>query len=640
VSEQGGTAIWPCFSTGFQPVPPNYPKFLTSPFTPVPSDRAKLPKKSLPTRSKVKTTDTWDLKSLFSGDKAWEEAFLAWEKQITGYSRFQGALAESASVLEECLRFDEEFDRAGERLGTYAFLKTAEDTGESKYQRMQGRYIHAASLAAQVSSYIRPEILAIPAAKMKQFLVDDCLELYRLLLERLLRFRPHTLGKKEERLLALQTEMSQAASQIFRQLTDADLKFGPIRNDKGELIELTHSSFSALLHSPKRNVRKTAFQQYYSVYSDHQHALAASLAASVERDIYYAKARNHPSALEAALFPDRIPVKVYDNLIESVHRHLPAVHQYYDLRRRKMRLRDIHHYDTYVPILADMQTRRNWSQAVEVVLAALKPLGGEYCGALEKGLKGRWCDRYENRGKQSGAFSSGSYDGDPYILMNYQPDVLDHVFTLAHEAGHSMHSYLSAKNQPYVYYNYVIFVAEVASTFNEQLLSRYLLDRAKNDQERAFLINRQIDAMRGTIIRQTMFAEFEKIAHNSVESGEPLTLEKFKEIYCSLLKKYFGPDFIIDDELSLECLRIPHFYRAFYVYKYATGLSAAIALADRVLSGSKKELDAYLSFLKGGCSKDPLDLLRDAGVDMEQPAAVDTALTQFGKLVEELDGLL
>ena len=596
--------------------------------------------KQILSRNKVKSSDTWDLGSLFSSDKAWEEAFSAWEKRITGYSQFQGILAENAQTLVECLHFDEELDRAGERLGTYAFLKTAEDTTESKCQRMLGRYLHAASEAAQAASYIRPEILAIPTAKMKLFLADPCLRKYRLLLERLLRLRPHTLSKKEEHLLALQTEMSQAAAKIFRQLTDADLKFGAIRNEKGKMIELSHATFSTLLHSPARNVRKEAFHQYYRVFADHQHALAASLAASVDRDVYYARARNYKSALEAALFPDRMPAKVYDNLIDSVHRHLPAVYRYYDLRRRKMRLRDIHHYDTYVPILAEMQTRRNWKQAVETVIAALAPLGKEYCGALEKGLTGHWCDRYENRGKQSGAFSSGSYNGDPYILMNYQPEVLDHVFTLAHEAGHSMHSYLSAKNQPYVYYQYVIFVAEVASTFNEQLLSRYLLDRARNDQDRAFLINRQIDAMRGTIIRQTMFAEFEKIAHQSAESGEPLTLEKLQEIYRGLLKEYFGPDFTLDDELSLECLRIPHFYRAFYVYKYATGMSAAIALADRVLAGGKKELDAYLNFLKAGCSKDPLDLLRDAGVDMEQPAAVDTALSKFGKLVEELDGLL
>jgi oligoendopeptidase F len=331
---------------------------------------------------------------------------------------------------------------------------------------------------------------------------------------------------------------------------------------------------------------------------------------------------------------------VYDNLIESVHRRLPAVHHYYDVRRRKMRLADIHHYDTYVPILAELQTRHAWSQAVSVILSAFEPLGSDYCATLEQGLTGRWCDRYENRGKQSGAFSAGSYDADPFILMNYQPEVLDHVFTLAHEAGHSMHSFYSAKNQPYLEYNYTIFVAEVASTFNEQLLGRYMLDRAKDDRQRAFLINRQIDAMRGTLIRQTMFAEFEKIIHASAESGEPLTVDRLKEIYRELLKLYFGPDFALDDELNLECLRIPHFYRAFYVYKYATGMSAAIALADRVLQGGKKELDAYLRFLSGGCSKDPLDLLRDAGVDMEQPAAIDAALRQFGTLVEELDRLV
>ena len=330
-------------------------------------------------------------------------------------------------------------------------------------------------------------------------------------------------------------------------------------------------------------MRKAAFHQYYRQYVGHQHTLAAALAGSVQRDVYYARARNYPSALEAALFPDRVPGSVYDNLIASVRRHLPAVHRYYDVRRRKMRLKDIHHYDTYVPILAERQSRHTWHQAVATVLAALEPLGSDYCGTLERGLLGRWCDRYENRGKQSGAFSAGSYDGDPYILMNYQPDVLDHVFTLAHEAGHSMHSLLLGPHQPFTYYNYTIFVAEVASTFNEQLLSRHLLAHAHDDQQRAFLVNRQIDAMRGTIIRQTMFAEFEKQIHASAESGEPLTVDRFQQIYRELLDAYFGPDFALDDELNLECLRIPHFYRAFYVYKYATGMSAAIALAERVL---------------------------------------------------------
>jgi oligoendopeptidase F len=597
--------------------------------------------KKLPPRNKVKTPDTWDLNSLFPDDDAWDKAFAAWEKQIAGYTAFQGKLAESAKNLAACLKFDEQLDLAAERLGTYAFLKTAEDTGESKYQRMQGRYMHAASQSAQAASFIRPEILAIPAAKMKEFLAADELAHYRLMLTRLLRYKPHTLGKKEENLLAMQTEMSQASNQIFRQLTDADFRFGTIRNQEGNVIELTHATFSSLLHSSKRSVRKTAFHQYYREFTDHEHALAASLDASMQRDIYYAKARNYPSALEAALFPDQMPVAVYDNLIESVHRHLPAVYRYYDVRRRKMKLKNIHHYDTYVPILADLQRKHNWTQAVAVILEALRPLGSEYGGALEKGLTAaRWCDRYENRGKQSGAFSCGSFLGEPYILMNYQPDVLDHVFTLAHEAGHSMHSRLSAKNQPFIYYDYVIFVAEVASTFNEQLLSKHLMKKAKSDAERAFLINRQIDAIRGTLIRQTMFAEFEKLAHASAESGEPLTLDKFKEIYRGLLELYFGPDFTLDDELSLECLRIPHFYRAFYVYKYATGISAAMALAERVLTGGGHELTDYLNFLRGGCSKDPLDLLRSAGVDMEKPDAVDTALTEFGRLVDELDALI
>ncbi len=596
--------------------------------------------KQLPPRGKVKASDCWDLGSLFPNDDAWETAFAKWEKRIARFEKFRGRLADDAKTLADCLKFDIDFDRAGERLGTYAFLKTAEDTTDSTYQRMQGRYMNVASRASQAASYIRPEILAISKAKMAEFLADKRLTPHRLTLQRLWRFKPHTLGKKEEKLLAMQAEMAQAASQTFRQLNNADLKFGTVKNEKGELVELSHASFATLLHSPKRSVRKTAFHKCYRQYIEHQHTLSATLEGSIQRDIYYARARNHPSALEAALFPDRMPVAVYDNLIDSVRQHLPALYRYYDIRRRTMRLREIHNYDTYVPILSDLQTRRTWNQAVELVIAALEPLGSEYCAAVEQGLKGRWCDRYENRGKQSGAFSCASFDGDPFILMNYQPEVLDHVFTLAHEAGHSMHSYYSAKSQPYQYYDYVIFVAEVASTFNEQLLAKHLMANADDDRQRAFLVNRQIDAMRATIIRQTMFAEFEKIAHATAESGEPLTVDSFKTIYRELLQRYFGPDFTLDDELSLECFRIPHFYRAFYVYKYATGMSAAIALADRVTTGGSRELKDYLGFLSGGCSKDPLDLLRGAGVDMQEPAAVNTALDNFALLVDELDGLL
>ncbi|HEX3997577.1 MAG TPA: oligoendopeptidase F [Pirellulales bacterium] len=594
----------------------------------------------LPPRSAVKAADCWDLSSLFKSDAAWETAFKKWETRIPNYSQFSGKLAESPKSLAACLEFDLDFDRMAERLGTYAHLKVTEDNGNSSYQRMLGRFLHASSQAGQIGSYIRPEILAIPSAKMKKFLGAPELAPHRLTLERLVRYKPHTLTAGEEKLLAMQSQMAETANHAFRQLNDVDLKFGSLKNEKGKLVELSNSSLSVFLYSPMRSVRKAAFHQYYDEYKAHENTLAATLSGAIQRDAYYAKARGYPSALESALFADKVPTAVYDNLIESVHRHLPSLHHYYELRRRKMRLNDIHHYDTYVPILSDLEVRHNWNQAVKVVVDALEPLGSEYCGALEKGLNNGWCDRYPNQGKQSGAFSSGSYDGEPYILMNYQPDVLDHVFTLAHEAGHSMHSYLSAKQQPYQYYNYTIFVAEVASTFNEQLLSRHLRDRAKSDDERAVLINHDIDAIRGTIFRQTMFAEFEKITHATVEAGEPLTVERFTTIYRELLDRYFGPKFAIDDCLSLECFRIPHFYRGFYVYKYATGLSAAIALAERVTSGGPGELNAYLSFLRGGCSKFPLDLLRDAGVDMEQPEPVDTALAHFGRLVDELDELV
>jgi oligoendopeptidase F len=597
--------------------------------------------RALPPRTKVKLADSWNLATLFNSDADWEAAFAEWSARIPQYGEYAGRLGESAATLAQCLQLDADIDRAGERLGVYAFLKTAEDQGNSDYQRMKGRYQHAATQASEASSFIRPEIMAIPADAMESFLASDELKDWRLALERLLRFRAHTLSGREEQLLAMQGQMSEASNQIFRQLNDADLKWPSLRNEKGELVELGHSSFSAFLHSPSRSVRQKAFEVYYSQYAAHQHSMSAALNGSVQRDVYYAKARNYKSAREAALFADNVPLSVYDNLISSVHSNLPALYRYYELRRRKMKLKEIHQYDTYAPILADFEKKHTWDQAVKVVIEAMQPLGDEYCRALHGGLTtDRWSDRYPNAGKQSGAFSYGTFDGAPFIMMNFQPTVLDHVFTLAHEAGHSMHSWYSARNQPYQYYNYTIFVAEVASTFNEMLLADHMMKKAKTKNERAYLINRQLDGIRGTILRQTMFAEFEKIIHQLVEDGEPLTVETLRTQYRKLLDQYFGPDFVIDKELELECLRIPHFYRAFYVYKYATGLSAAIALSRRVLKGTNGELEAYLTFLKGGCSKWPLDLLRDAGVDMESPAPVNTALSYFDELVSELSDLL
>ena len=595
---------------------------------------------TLPPRNEVNPADCWDLTSLCVDDDAWEADFKKLEEQIPVYESFRGRLAESAEVLHAALVFDSEFEQIAERLGTYAFLKTTEDQANSKYQALKARYQNLAVKASQAASFMRPEILAIDADSFAELLEDDRLELYRLQLERLVRYRAHTLSDNEERLLAMQGEMASAAGNAFRQLNDADLRFGEIEDHTGRSIELSHATFGQLLISPQRKVRRKAFDQYYSQFSAHENTLAATLCGSIQRDVYYAQARNYSSSLEAALFPDNVPVDVYENLIGAVRDALPKVHHYLEVRQRKMNLKDLHHYDTYVPILSEIDKRHSWDQAVDVVLDSLARLGTEYTTALESGLRGRWADRYPNRGKQSGAFSCGSFTGDPFILMNFKPEVLNDVFTLTHEAGHSMHSWYSAASQPFEYYNYTIFVAEVASTFNEQLLTDHLLKNASDDKERAYLINNELDSIRATVVRQTMFAEFEKVTHEMAEAGEPLTVESFRSVYRGLLEAYFGSDFVIDKSLELECFRIPHFYRAFYVYKYATGLSAAVALSRRVLNGGQQELDDYLGFLRGGCSKDPLDLLKGAGVDMTEPTPVTTTLQRFGELTEELDGLL
>jgi len=387
-------------------------------------------------------------------------------------------------------------------------------------------------------------------------------------------------------------------------------------------------------------VRREAFEGFYREIGDHAYTLASTLSLSVKADVFQARARNHASARESALFPDRIPVSVYDNLISTVRSRLPALHRYYELRRRTLGLDDIHMYDTYVPMVEGVATDISWDEAVGMVIASLEPLGTEYCGVLEQGLRGRWCDRYETKGKRSGAFSSSSYGNPPFILMNYKRDVFSDVYTLAHEAGHSMHSWFSQRDQRFQDYDYPIFLAEVASTFNEELLTHHLLETTKDARMRAYILNRQIDDLRGTLFRQTMFAAFEQAIHAVEEEGEALTLDRFRTEYRALLDAWFGPAFAIDDALELECLRIPHFYSAFYVYKYATGISAAVALSRAVLGGAPSATGRYLGFLSSGGSKFPLETLRDAGVDMEQPDPVIAALDLFERRVGELEELL
>ncbi len=592
----------------------------------------------VPTRAEVPASDTWDLTTLFETDATWEAAFVVWQGEVDRFAQCRGRLGESPAVLLEFLRFETDFERQGDRLGTFAFLKETEDLANSAYQGMKARYLGIAARAGEASSFSRPELLALPPDALARTLADPALAEYKLLLERVVRYRPYTLSDKEERLLALQLESAQTAREVFGQLTNADMKFGTIVFE-GRTLELSHATYASCLEKPDRELRKAAFHTYYAEFADHANTLATTLSGSVKQDVYNAKVRNYGSAREAALFPDQVPLGVYDNLIAAVRANLPAVHKYYGIRQRAMNLPELHFYDTYVPILTEFRKVTPWDDAVELVLESLRPLGEEYTETLAAGLRGRWCDRYENKGKRSGAFSSGCYDSDPFILMNYKPDVLDDVFTLTHEAGHSLHTH-SSKRQPYQYANYTIFVAEVASTFNEQLLAKTLMERATSDRERAYYLNKEIDGMRATIVRQTMFAEFEKIIHEQAEANEPLTLESLRQTYRSLLETYLGPGMTLDDEQSLECLRIPHFYGAFYVYKYATGLAAAIALSQKVLNGGPADLAAYLNFLRSGSSQDPLDLLRDAGVDLATPEPVDAALKHFGKLVDELDGLL
>ncbi|HEX8898581.1 MAG TPA: oligoendopeptidase F, partial [Chthoniobacterales bacterium] len=424
------------------------------------------------------------------------------------------------------------------------------------------------------------------------------------------------------------------------QLTDVDMKFGILIDERGDEKPLTQSSFSSFLVKRDHELRKRAFFQFYDEFQDHQFTLAASLAYSVKADVFRARARNYPSALEASLFRDDIPVAVYDGLIAAVRNNFAPLFRYYELRRRILGLSELHQYDTYVPLVAEIESHVSFDEAAETILAAFEPLGAEYIAALGAGLGGRWCDRYETKGKRSGAFSSGSFGAPPYILMNYKSDVFPDVYTLAHEAGHSMHTWFAQRTQRFQDYNYPIFLAEVASTFNEELLTHALLEKTSDKRMRAYIINRQIDDIRGTLFRQTMFAEFEKIIHEIEERGDALTLDVFKTQYHALLETYFGPGVVLDPQLDLECLRIPHFYNAFYVYKYATGISAAVALSERVLTKQRGAVEAYLNFLKSGGSKFPLETLRDAGVDMATPAPIESTLRLFERRLTELEALL
>jgi oligoendopeptidase F len=594
----------------------------------------------IPTRSEIPQSDKWDLTGLFADVGKWQEAFIWVQTTYPRLKEWKGKLSASPQSLVDCLEFEKALEVKLERLYHFASLQLAEDSANNEYLARIGQIQNLMTKIAEAAAFVIPEIQVIGDETFADFIDDPALADWRIKLHKIRRMKPHALSEPEERILALGRVALSGYDDTFSQLTDVDMKFGVLTDETGREKPLTQSSFSSFLVKRDPKLRKRAFHQFYAEFQDHQYTLAAALAYSVKADIFRARARRYSSALEAALFPDDVPVSVYDGLITSVRANLKPLFRYFELRRRVLGLPELHHYDTYVPLVPEVETRVTFDQAVEHVLVALAPLGKEYVDVLAKGLRGRWCDRYETKGKRSGAFSSGSYGAPPYILLNYQEDVFADVYTLAHEAGHSMHTWFSQKSQSFQDYEYPIFLAEVASTFNEELLTHYFLEQTSDTKMRAYIINRQIDDLRGTLFRQTMFAEFEKVIHAVEESGDALTLDVFKSRYRKLLDIYFAENFVLDPQLDLECLRIPHFYSAFYVYKYATGISAAVALSERVLSGQQGSVDAYLDFLRSGGSKFPLETLKIAGVDMGTPAPIESTLRLFERRLDELEALL
>ena len=592
----------------------------------------------VPTRQEIPESDRWDLSRIYPDDSAWESEFTALQQRYPQITQFRGRLAESPVTLLAALEFEKSIDQPLERLGTYASLRVSENASDPVFLEREARLQNLHTNIVEQCSFLSPELMAVPDAEFAALTEAPALAPWHRVLERLRRFQPHTLNESEERLLAMSSQPLAGHEDTFSQLTNVDLKFGLITDSAGRQVELSQSSFSSFLVKPDHDLRRRAFHQFYEEFTDHKFTLASTLANTVRTDVFHAKARRYPSALDAALFRHNIPTDVYTNLVSTVRANLAPLHRYYELRRRALGLEEVHHYDTYVPLVPQITTHLTFDQAIDRTIAATAPLGGEYTRELEAGLRGRWCDRYESKGKRSGAFSSGCYGCPPYILMNYKTDVFADMFTLAHEAGHSMHTWYAQRDQTFQDHHYPIFLAEVASTFNEELLTHHLLAQTDDPLMKAYLLNRQIDDLRGTIYRQTMFAEFEKIIHERQEAGEALTLDTLTTTYHELLVTYFGPGFTLDPQLDLECLRIPHFYSAFYVYQYATGMSAAIALSRQVLETG--DPSRYLAFLQSGGRQDPIDTLKLAGVDMTSPTPVEAALQLFAQRVDELSTLL
>lgn len=590
-----------------------------------------------PKREDVSQEDCWDLSSLYKNNAQWSADLSLLQGLEEQVEAFEGTLGNSIEELKGALDHYTQANLLAERLFVFAKLQSDQDLKNQVTKELLNRAMAAMTRISAASAYLVPEILAIPEATIKKYLADPDLADYKRMLEEIVRYRPHTLSSGEEQLLALSGEVNASFGQLFANLIDADLKFSPVMVGNKKL-PLTNQSFPSLIKSPERAVRKQAFKHYYEQYFFHKNTLAELYGSSIKKDYFISRARKFNNTLERCLFDDNIPVNVYLNLIEAVESNLAPLHDYYEFRNKHLGLDSQEMYDTFVPLQSDVQIVIPFELACDVIISSCKPLGDEYVSVLTDGLKQeRWVDRYENIGKRSGAYSSGCHGSKPYILLNYSETQLRDVFVFAHEVGHSMHSYFSRQSQSYQDSTYSIFAAEVASAFNEILLMSELRKRFANDpQMSGYLLNSQLDDIKATFFRQTMFAEFELIVHQAVARGEGLSQGYFRDVYQPLLQKYFGPAVNTTHLAELECLRIPHFYSPFYVFKYATGISAAVALSQEILGGSSDALEGYLTFLRSGKSKYPLELLKDAGADLSTSVCVEKTSDLFRELLDSL----
>jgi len=595
--------------------------------------------KELLKRSEVKEEFTWNLSDMYADIDAWERDVEKMQEMAAKLAEMEGKVTASAANLYSTLEQDVALDRVISLAMNYATRLSDQDTSDTKHQGMCQRLSSIVSGIGSKLSFISPEILETDEAVIEKYYTEEPgLELYRKYINEIFRKKPHSLSAEMEKVMAMTSEISRTASQTFSIFNNSDMSFPEMADENGDVVRITHGRFIGLLESADRRVRKEAFEKLYSTYNQYKSTLASLYSGQVKNQIFRTKMRKYNSTLEAAVDGNNVSPSVYDNLIETVNKNLDKLHRYVSLRKKLLGVDELHMYDIYTPMIPDSAKKVTYEEAKATVLKALAPLGEDYVKVVEEGFNSRWIDVYENVGKRSGAYSSGSYETHPYVLLNYN-DTLDNMFTLAHEMGHAMHSYLSNKTQPFIYSHYKIFVAEVASTCNEILLMEYLLKNTTDKKERAYLLNHYLDSFKGTVYRQTMFAEFERETNRMAEEGKSLTADVLSNLYHELNAKYYGPDMISDDEIAVEWARIPHFYYNFYVYQYATGFSSAVAIAHNILKNGAPAVEAYKKFLSSGCTDAPVELLKIAGVNLESPQPIQDALDVLGGILDEMEAM-